>query len=375
MIYLDNAATTFPKPESVYRAATAQARLYGGNPGRSGHRLSMEAAKTVYRCRESIASLFGGEPEGVVFTQNATYALNMAITALYTEGTTAVISGIEHNAVLRPIAFLTNGRYRVVDPRGDKEAIVRAFDAAIDKTVGLVVLNHASNLCSLTLPVKEIVALCRKRGVPTVLDLSQSAGRLPFSLADCPADAVCAPGHKGLYGLQGCGFALFFKDYIEDASRLNLFVSGGNGVNSKELYMPSFLPERMEAGTLPTPAIASLATGIEEVKRIGIAAIAEKEAYLGKCLREALGNLADIRLYGDGNGGTVLFNRIGVSSEKMTADLDREGIAVRGGFHCCPLGHRFLGTEDHGAVRASFSYFNSKNDVDALAFRLSRRIL
>ncbi|MBQ4064529.1 MAG: aminotransferase class V-fold PLP-dependent enzyme, partial [Clostridia bacterium] len=373
MIYLDNAATTFPKPEAVYRAAVRCMRECGGNPGRSGHRLSREAASAVYDCREAVAALFGGLPENVVFTLNATYALNLAIGALARPGSRVLISGMEHNAVLRPVAALNHCRYDIFDPMGGDEAVLQAVERGLTPETSLVVCNHVSNLCGLTLPVAKIGALCKRRGVKLVIDASQSAGRVPLLLEETCADVICAPGHKGLYGLQGCGFALFADSYAERGRELPIFVSGGNGVHSLETVMPDFLPERFEAGTLPTPAIASLAAGIEEVRRIGVVTIGAHEEEMGRRLREGLSVIRGVTLYGGNTGGgTVLFNVGEIPSERAGELLDEKGIFVRSGFHCCPLGHKVLGTPVHGAVRASASLFTSSREIDGLLWEISR---
>lgn len=365
MIYLDNAATTSPKPESVYRAAERCAREYGGNPGRSSHLLSRRAAEAIYSCREAVAELFGGLPENVVFTMNATYALNLAIRALARQGSRILISGIEHNAVLRPVAALPTCTYDVFDARGGDEAVLRSFASKLTKDTSLVVCNHVSNLCGLTMPVEKIGAICRKRGVAFVVDASQSAGRLPLTLAGCHADAICAPGHKGLYGLQGSGFAIFADRYRESAGSLRTILAGGNGVDSLVTSMPDFLPERLEAGTLPTPAIASLEAGIREVLRRGVSNIGAQEDALGRRLRDGLAAIGGVTLYGaETGGGTVLFNVGTIPSEQVGELLDRQGICVRSGFHCCPLGHRTLGTPRHGAVRASVSMFTQEREID-----------
>jgi len=365
MIYLDNAATTYPKPESVYLTAERYAREYGGNPGRSSHLLSRRAAEAIYSCREAVAELFGGLPENVVFTMNATYALNLAIRALAKPGSRILISGIEHNAVLRPVAALPTCTYDVFDARGGDEAVLRSFMSKLTKDTSLVVCNHVSNLCGLTMPVERIGAICRKRGIAFVVDASQSAGRLPLTLEDCRADAICAPGHKGLYGLQGSGFAIFADRYREKGGALRAFLAGGNGVDSLVTAMPDFLPERFEAGTLPTPAIASLEVGIREVLRRGVANIGVQEDALGRRLRDGLAAIGGVTLYGaETGGGTVLFNVGTLPSEQVGELLDRQGICVRSGFHCCPLGHRTLGTPRHGAVRASVSMFTREREID-----------
>jgi selenocysteine lyase/cysteine desulfurase len=240
--------------------------------------------------------------------------------------------------------------------------------ALAQRRISLVVCTHLSNLCGLTLPVAGIGALCRKYGAGFIIDASQSAGRIPLSLEDCGADAICAPGHKGLYGLQGSGFALFSERCAADAGSLRVFLSGGNGVNSREAVMPLFLPERFEAGTLPAPALAALAEGIRTVRRIGPEAIGAYEDDLGDRLRARLSGIGGVTLYApETGGGTVLFNVAGLPSETVGEALDRAGICVRCGFHCCPLGHRTLDTGEGGAVRASVSMFTGKRDVDALA--------
>lgn len=372
MIYLDNAATTFPKPESVYRAADRAARLYGGNPGRSSHKLAYEAAIRVHDCREEIASFFGGRAENVVLTMNATYALNLAIHALARPNGTILISSIEHNAVLRPVAGKKDCRYEIFSAKGNEQAIMRAFREKLDRRPSLVVCNHVSNLCGLTLPVEKIGDLCRQRGIPFIIDASQSAGHRPLSLEASSADAICAPGHKGLYGLQGCGFVLFADKYAERAETLRPFLAGGNGVSSLETVMPEFLPERFEAGTLPTPSVASLAAGIREVKRRGIEAIASHEEGLAEQLLEGLSVIRGVTVYGSNDrGSTVLFNMDTVSPERLSEFLDGKGICLRAGYHCCPLGHQTLGTPDGGALRASFSIFNRRTDVEALLRALS----
>lgn len=366
MIYLDNAATTFPKPEVVFRAADRCARFFGGNPGRGAHRLSSAAAREIYSCRETIAELFCGRPENVVLTLNATYALNMAINAMYRSGGEIVISGAEHNAVLRPIAAL-GAKYRVFDPSGGEDAAVSSFLSCLSPRTSLCVCTHVSNLCGLTLPIERIGAVCRERGIKFIVDASQSAGMRELDIRACRADAVCAPGHKGLYGIQGIGFALFSDEYADTAAELREFVRGGNGVASLNTEMPDFLPERLEAGTLPTPAASALTAGIRWVRARGVKYIGEYEEALGERLKYGLLDLHGVTVYGaEYRGGTVLFNIDGVPSEQVGEELDRHGICVRCGYHCCPLGHRLLGTPEGGAVRASFSAMNTGREVETL---------
>lgn len=373
MIYLDNAATTFPKPEAVYREAERCARRWCGNPGRSAHKLSVASAKAIFSCREEIAELLGGSPENVVFTLNATYALNLAIYALHRPDSEILISGIEHNAVLRPVAALKDCQYSIFDAVGGDDAVMKSLtDNLTDKT-SLVVCNHVSNICGITMPIEKIGALCAKRGIKFIIDASQSAGIKKLDISKCNADVICAPGHKGLYGLQGSGFALFADKYRDIAANLPEFILGGNGVNSLQTAMPDFLPEHFEAGTLPTPAITALKEGISETKKIGLGMIDEYESELAEKLRDMLMNIPGVTVYAGGYaGGIVLFNVNGVSSERVSEILDGEGICVRSGFHCCPLAHKLLATGKNGAVRASFSIFNRMKEVSAFASAIGR---
>ncbi len=372
MIYLDNAATSFPKPKSVINEYNRAVRIYGGNPGRSSHYLSREAARIVYQCREEIASLFGGLPENVVFTLNATYALNIAINALRKKGGTALISSFEHNAVLRSI--FAGGPYEVFDASGSDDETLRSFTAALGCKPTLVVCNHVSNLCGKTLPVERIGRICKDYGIPFIIDASQSAGHRRISLGDTFADAICAPGHKGLYGTQGSGFIIFADKYRDSGERLAPFVYGGNGVNSLEESMPDFLPERFEGGTLPTPSLAALCAGIMEIKRITLPNIEYVENSLGRRLINGLSVIKDAVIYGgEYGGGTVLFNMKGIPPERLASMLDENGICVRAGYHCCPLGHKSLSVPDGGAVRASISVFNSRYDIDRLLSVLNKK--
>ncbi len=370
MIYLDNAATTFPKPEQVYKAAERSMRTKGGNPGRSGHALSASAMEEVYACREKIARFFGGVPENAVFTLNATYALNMAINSLY-RGGEVIISNIDHNAALRPVNAVTGGRYRIFDGIGSRDSVLASFMSKLTPRTALAVCNHVSNLCGVTLPVDEIGKICRARGIRLIVDVSQSAGIKSIDIKKMQADAICAPAHKGLYGIMGCGFVLFSDKYRESADMLSEFVRGGNGVNSYEPTMPDFLPERFEAGTLPVPAISALSAGISEIERIGVMSIEKQEERLSRLLKNELMSIGGVKVYKpELGGGTVLFNVDGMTPEEVTEQLDSAGICVRGGLHCCPLGHKALNTGKNGAVRASFSIFNTERDVRVLVDRI-----
>ena len=367
MIYFDNAATTFPKPESVYKSADFCTRYLCGNPGRSSHQLSAKAAGEIFSCREEIAEFFGGKPENVVFTLNATYALNIAINSLFRSGGEVLISGIEHNAVLRPVSAL-GCPYKVFNPLGSDEEIMMSLRSHVTPKTSLIVCNHVSNICGITLPIAKIGDFCEKNGIKFIVDASQSAGIKDIKINKCKADVICAPGHKGLYGLQGSGFALFADKYDNMSKQLNSFIYGGNGVNSLDVRMPDFLPEKFEAGTLPTPSISGLTQGIREVKKIGTEAIEEYESELSDRLKGMLYNIGNVTVYGgEYRGGTILFNINGIPSERVCEELDGFGICVRGGFHCCPLGHKLFKSGENGAVRVSFSVFNKPKEVNSFA--------
>ena len=373
MIYLDNAATTFPKPRVVVDAAAECLSDACGNPGRAGHALSVRAAEVVYSCREAVAEFFGSDaPENVVFAENATGALNLALHGMLRRGDHVLISGIEHNAVLRPVhAMLAEGvTYSVYPASSDPAAVIRELERRLRPDTRLVVACHASNICGIVLPLAEIGAFCEKHRLRFIVDASQSAGKLPVNIGQIRADAICAPGHKGLYGPPGVGFALFGDRYRgENGKKLRPLLSGGSGSRSLEPDMPPFLPDRLEAGTLPLPAIAGLEAGIRAVSSIGPERLAE---YEGELAGEAAGRLSaipGIRVWLPefaGKNGILLFTADGIPPEEIAAKLDERGICVRAGYHCAPLAHRTVGTPKGGGVRASFSMYNTESDVAAL---------
>lgn len=376
MIYLDNAATTYPKPEGVYREVSRCMTDYCGNPGRGGHSLSLAAGRAVYDCRCLVAELFSAEPENVIFTLNTTYALNMAIKGIVREGDHIIISNMEHNSVLRPV-IATGCDYDIFDASKDTERILLEIASKLTPRTRMIVCTHRSNICPIRLPIKAIGQLCRKRGICFIVDAAQSAGVYPIDMRECCIDALCFAGHKSLYGIQGVGGVAFSNRYKgESARKLHTLVEGGSGIASLEEYMPSLLPERLEAGTLPTPAIAGLSQGIKAITEVGITHIREHEITLYRRMRERLCNHEFIQVYcrDIGYGETMLFNVEGMPSTTVADKLDREGICVRAGFHCAPLAHKHLGTGDSGAVRVSFGAFNTAEEVDIFCDVLNKII-
>ncbi len=378
MIYLDNAATTFPKPPEVAREVFRCMTQYCGNPGRGGHSLSLAAAKKVYECRLAIADLIGcAEPESIVFTENTTHALNLVIKGLLKKGDHVIISDMEHNSVLRPIAKLESEGVieysvfptRTLDEKRNPSFICAGIARRMRKNTRAVICSHASNICSAALPLAEIGAFCKRYGLLFIVDAAQSAGHLPIDMQKMNIDALCAPAHKSLYGPQGAGFLALAPSLSEVLDTLS---EGGNGVNSFDTFMPQRPPERYEAGTLPTPSIAGLVEGINFIKHIGITTICDYERDLYVYARELLANSHGVEVYAKNHeGAVILFNKNGKTPEEVAGFLDSKGICTRAGFHCAPLAHKTLGTDTTGAVRASFGIFTRKSDVETLAKALS----
>ena len=372
MIYFDNAATSFPKPRRVAEEQLRCMQIYGGNPGRGSHALALAAAEKIYECRELLASLFGcPNPENVIFTMNATMALNTAIKGLVRRGDHVLISDMEHNAVFRPIYKLAREgviTYDVFDtfptvPTRTAEMICASVLEKLRPNTRMLICAHASNICSATLPLREIGTLCRKKGILFLVDAAQSAGHLPIDMQEMQIDALCLPGHKGLWGPQGCGALLLGEGIVADT-----LLEGGSGYNSLEGNMPEDAPERYEAGTLPTPAIAGLSEGVKEIKRLGIANIHSHISALTARLAERLDDLPRVTLYTPHHkGGVLLFSLQDLSADRVGAFLNERGFCVRTGFHCAALAHATLATPPSGAVRVSPSLFNTLVQIDALA--------
>ncbi len=384
-LYLDNAATTYPKPPAVYSAVARALREGGGNPGRSGHRLCRAAEKIVYGTRVAVASLFGDSaPEHVVFTHNATYAINIALTACMKSGSHIILSNLEHNAVLRPVVALAQrggcaySTFSVPIERSAhwEDEVLASLQGCLQRNTRAVIVTHASNLCGITLPLQKIGAFCQENRLFFLVDASQSAGSIEIDAPKLHIDALCFPAHKGLYGIAGCGGILFSDRLCKQAAELPTLIEGGSGVHSLERTMPSFLPERFEAGTLPTPAIAALGAGIRFVREIGAGELGRREAELAIALKERLLTLPDCTVYAkEHHTGTVLFSCRGLSPQSLAAYLDDAGICVREGLHCAPMAHAALGTGKDGAIRVSFGAFNRPYDVDRFFTVLQQGIL
>ncbi len=375
MIYLDNAATTYPKPESVRRAVAAALSQYGANPGRSGHDMSMAAAEEIYRCRTAAADFFHAPgPECVAFTLNCTHALNYVLKGLLKPGDHAVTSCLEHNAVARPLYALSKEGVEVTEARvypGDNDATVDAFRKALRPNTRLVVCTHASNVWGIRLPVERITALSHEYRIPVAVDCAQSAGVLPVDLADGGVDYLCAAGHKGLYGPMGTGLLVTAR-----GGGLKTLIEGGTGTNSAELEQPLSMPDRMESGTQNMPGIAGLRAGIEFVRSLGTERIFHHEMTLVQYLYRRLAALRNVVLYTPEPteryfAPVLSFNVGDLPSEAVGRSLNERGIAVRTGLHCAPAAHRFYGTLERGAVRVCPSAFTRRAEMDRLVQALA----
>lgn len=369
MIYLDNAATTYPKPPDVHRAMAEALVYYGANPGRGGHRMAMTTAQRVYACREALASLFHLEdPTGVVFTPNCTGALNIVIKGLLSNGGHAVITDLEHNSVIRPLeALAVRGvTYTTVavDPQRPFDTAMRIRHALTPHTK-LILCTHASNVLGIRTPLHEIGMVAKTAGIPFAVDAAQSAGLLPIDMVADNLSFLCIPAHKGLYGPMGAGALLCRGEYT-----LATITEGGTGSQSLLAAQPSDLPERFESGTVNVPAICGLYGGLQWLQRCGGAgALARHETALMQVLYERLANTKRVAVYTpypNLNRAVPLltFNVSGLPSEETARLLDAHGIAVRAGLHCAPSAHRKMGTLTSGAVRICPSAFTTRNDVE-----------
>ena len=370
MIYLDNAATTFKKPQSVLDSVM-NAYKESTSVGRGGYESAMKAAETVYGAREKAAELFGASaPEQVVFTSNATHALNLAIKGVLREGN-CVISGYEHNSVVRPIKACRGLECRIATGKlFCPEIIARSFERLIDKNTVFVVCTHMSNVFGYILPIERIDEICYKKGVPLIIDASQSAGSLPIKISRLRAcGCICMPGHKGLYGPQGTGLLI-----CREGEKLNTIIEGGTGSVSRDITQPAFMPDRLECGTHNVPGIAGLSAGMSYITERGEGAIMRHERSLMREIARGLRRLEGIKVFSSSDallqGGVLSFVSDKMSAEEIANVLSNKKIAVRSGFHCSPLSHESVGTVK-GTVRVSVSDFTVENEVDVFLKTLS----
>lgn len=368
-LYWDNAATTWPKPVSVHRAIMDAMNKCGGNPGRAGHRMSMEAAEHIFACRQEIAEFFGlADPTGVVFTLNCTMALNMVIQGVVRQGGRVLISDLEHNAVWRTACALEPFGSRVDIARWspNAEETVENFRRQIRPDTRLLVCTHASNVFGVTFPVRELAQLAHRYGVPLCVDAAQSAGVLPINMETDEIDYLCVAAHKGLYAPMGTGVLL-----CREMQKVPAFVRGGTGSQSENPRQPEELPDRLESGTPNVLGICGLLAGVRFVQNRGRDAIYRHELGLVRRLYNWLQECKGVTLYTErpqiGAAVPVLsVNVEGLSSEQTAVLLHGHGVAVRAGLHCAPLAHKRFGTLPSGTVRLAPSAFTREEEVEKL---------
>ena len=367
-IYLDNAATSFPKPEEVYRAVDSAMREAGANPGRGGHQLALEAGRIVLETRETLAEFFGiNDSARLTFTANATTALNTALFGLLKPGDRVVTTTMEHNSVIRPLRVLQDRGVQVVKVPADSTGWVDPRlikEACHFKRTRLVAMTHCSNVTGTIQPVEEVALWCRREGILFLLDAAQSAGVLPIHVETMNIDLLAVPGHKGLLGPQGTG-ALYVREGIDLAP----LVYGGTGANSHSDLQPDEFPERLESGTLNTPGLAGLKAGIDFIRREGLDKVREREREHVHTLLEEMKGMPEVDLYGPADsslqGGVVSFNLCDRDPAEIGFLLDhRHGILTRVGLHCAPDAHRSIGSYPRGTVRISPGYFTTDSDID-----------
>ncbi len=367
MIYLDNAATTLMKPRSV-TDAVVRAMTTAGNASRGAHSTSLDASRIVYDARVKTAQLFGcSRPDHVVFTCNSTEALNIAIQGALRPGCHVITTDLEHNSVLRPL-------YRMQDAQGVRLDFVQAdrsgkidlnaFERLKRPDTAAIVCTHVSNLTGEIVDIARIGRFARENGILLIVDASQSAGCMPVDMEEMGIDVLCFTGHKGLMGPQGTG-GMCIREGVE----IRPLIEGGSGVQSYRRRQPEEYPTRLEAGTMNAHGLAGLSAGIDFIQKTGIRTIMEKERSLARAFYEGVRKIDGVQTYGDfttpERGPVVALNIRSYDSSEVSDALSVDyGIATRPGAHCAPRMHRALGTQDQGAVRFSFSWFNTPEEVE-----------
>ena len=366
IIYLDNAATTFPKPHGVIDSAIECISLYCANPGRSVHRLAVKAAEKIYETREVISSYLGlSSPERIVFTSNATHALNIAIQGSLDHKCHVIISDLEHNSVLRPLNNAVSRigiEYSLFNSDTDIEASISEL---VRPDTEFLISTLQSNVTGKIIQPDIISRVSKKYRLKTIVDASQYLGHHRIDLSKYGFDILCAPGHKGLFGLQGTGILVLNSDLSPTP-----LILGGSGSNSLDPGMPSYLPDRYEGGTVNTPGIVSMSAGVNYLMRLGEKYISERIEALTRRLYDILKSVG-VRLYGC-EDGIASFLLGGYSSSEISALINEDGIATRSGLHCAPSVHSKLGTTSSGLVRVSLSILNTNDDLEKLYKSLYR---
>ncbi|GBE58403.1 putative cysteine desulfurase [bacterium BMS3Abin01] len=367
-VYLDNAASSCPKPPGVPEAVNDCLQRYCANPGRGAHRLAVEAARIIHRTRRKAAALLGVDDSAdIIFTQNATDALNLAMKGILAAGDHVVTSAAEHNAVVRPLRALARRGVEVSWVPTDSAGLldVQAVMDELRPQTRLAVFTHISNVTAAVQPIGDIGRALAETGVPLLVDAAQSAGAVPLNMAKMPVAMLACTGHKSLMGPQGIGLL-----YISPRIELNSVRQGGTGSRSQDEQDSLSRPDRYESGTLNTPGIAGLGAGMDYIASRGLVKLARHKSGLISRLQSELMEIAGVRVYGPPpgrpRGHLIAFNVGDLKSAETAAILDREfDIASRAGLHCAPGAHRAMGTLDRGVVRLSVGAFNTDVDIDA----------
>lgn len=367
LIYLDNAATSFPKPDIVYEAIMDAMREYGANPGRSGHKLALKAGRAIYETRELLAAFFNIEdPMRIIFTPNATDGLNLGIKGLLKPGDHVITTSMEHNSVLRPLKALEKIGVKTTIVQCDEEGSVdtRDIEEAINQNTKLILTTHASNVTGTILPIKAIGDIAKKHKLVYMVDAAQTAGVYPIDVANMNIDILAFPGHKSLLGPQGTGGI-----YIREGIEIGNIKEGGTGSKSDSLIQPEIYPDKLESGTPNMPGIVGLGAGLKYIVDRGIEDIREHERKLTKIFIDGLKEIKDAKIYGpcdvDKQAPVVSINIGEEDSSEVSYILDQVfDIAVRPGLHCAPLAHKTIGCYEQGCVRFSIGPFNTVKDIE-----------
>ena len=372
IINFDNSAGSFPKPPAVKEAVDSAFTRYGGNPGRGGHRLSVETAEKVYAVRQKAAEFFGAETENTVFTANCTEALNMAVKGVMQYGGHMIISDHEHNAVLRPVwALARQGRitFSIAKLYDDDEMTLEGIRRLIRSDTKCVCIMAASNVTGRISPYQKIAGLCRSYGLCFISDAAQAAGLIDITLDD-GFDFLCTAGQKALYGPSGTGLLISSGRY-----ELSTIIEGGTGTSSADPEQPHEMPERLESGTINTAGILGLGAGIDFVRTKKPELIAEHELALCERLENALSEMEDLILYKVPKRVPIVsFNIRGYDSQAVSARLSEAGFALRGGLHCAVLAHKAIGTGEGGTVRFSPNVYSTSAQTDDLIKAVSKTV-
>lgn len=368
MIYMDNAATSWPKPNIVYNTVLKTMKEHGANPGRSSHSMAVDAANILLYGREMLCQLFNvQDPFRMIFTLNTTDSLNLAIKGILKEGDHVITTSMEHNSVIRPLMHLMDLGIDTTIVYADSQGVIDPDDIekSIRSNTRLIVTTHASNVTGTLMPIEAIGSIAKNYGIYYLLDAAQTAGYIPMNLSKLPVDMVAIPGHKGLLGPQGTGIL-----YIKDSIDLNQIREGGTGSQSESIYQPRFLPDRYEAGTPNTPGIAGLGAGVAYILEKGQEKIMTHISNMENLFIKSLSQMEGVKIYGPHimglRTGIISINIWDRDSREMVNILNHDyNIATRGSLHCSPLAHDTTGTKKQGTIRLSPGIFTTLDDVKA----------